>query len=236
MVGAIKSPRESKRRSRYSDKVEVALANLEPLNDNQAAYLSAIQTSPQVVCFGPAGTGKTYIASVLAANLYKQKAIDKIILTRPNIPTGRSLGYFPGTLYDKMAEWCAPVLEVLKAELGREKFENDVKNGNIELVPFETMRGRSFTKTFTILDEAQNAEYEEMKMFVTRIGEDSTTIINGDVSQSDLKRESGLATIVRMIHTHKLPVPIIEFTTDDIVRSGLCREWVMAFIKEETKR
>jgi phosphate starvation-inducible protein PhoH and related proteins len=226
----------TKRRSKYFDKVGAAITDINPLTSNQADYLTAIQTSPQVVCFGPAGTGKTYIASVVAANLYKSKAIDKIILTRPNIPTGRSLGYFPGTLFEKMAEWCAPVLEVLKQEMGPGMLDTAIKNNNLELVPFETMRGRSFSNTFCILDEAQNTEREEMKMFVTRIGEDSTVIINGDISQSDLKKESGLAEITRMIKTYKLPIPIVEFTIDDIVRSGLCKRWVQAYIEEEKKR
>lgn len=225
----------TRRNSRYHDKT---ISRREPItlqtkNRNQAEYVRAIYSSPQTVVLGPAGTGKTYIAATIAAKLYEEKEIDKIILTRPNVPSGRSLGFFPGTLEEKMAPWLGPVISVLNKHLGANVVDLAIKKGNIEVVPFETMRGRSFENTFVILDEAQNTSPEEMKMFLTRIGEDSKVIINGDVSQSDLKATSGLSHMIHMVNKYKIPVPIVEFGVDDIVRSELCKTWIKAYIKEE---
>jgi phosphate starvation-inducible PhoH-like protein len=208
---------------------ERAPAPLVPLNATQASYIDALRTSPQVVVLGPAGTGKTWIAATHAADLFRNGCIDKIILTRPNVPCGRSLGFFPGSLEDKFAPWAVPVAEAIKERIGKAAYDIALKNGSIELVPFEVMRGRSWKNAFVLLDEAQNATPAEIKMFLTRIGEDCTMVINGDVSQCDLSVDSGLGTVVRMIAAQNLPVPVVEFTRGDIVRSGLCAMWVNAF-------
>lgn len=223
----------TKRNSRYADKNEKKVIELVSKTPKQKEYIKALVDNPQVVVLGPAGTGKTYVASTFAAKLYNEKKIDKIILTRPNVPSGRSLGFFPGTLEEKMAPWLGPVVDVLNKHLGKTVVDLAIKNENIQVLPFETMRGRSFENALVILDEAQNTTYEEMKMFLTRIGEDTTVIINGDISQSDLKKDSGLSHTISMINKYKLPVPIVEFGVNDIVRSGLCKEWVKAFIQEE---
>lgn len=202
---------------------------IRPLNPTQSDYLDALKTSPQVVVLGPAGTGKTWIAATFAADLYRQRRIDKIILTRPNVPCGRSLGYFPGTMEEKFAPWAEPVIQAIKERMGAGAYDIALKNGDIELVPFEVMRGRSWKSAFILLDEAQNATPAEMKTFLTRIGEDSTIVINGDVSQCDLREASGLRTIIHLIKSQMLPVPVIEFTLNDIVRSGICEMWVRAF-------
>jgi phosphate starvation-inducible protein PhoH and related proteins len=206
---------------------------IKPLNSTQADYLNALMTSPQVVVLGPAGTGKTWIAATHAADLYRRREVARIILTRPNVPCGRSLGYFPGSLEDKFSPWAAPVIEAIKERIGTAAYEIALKNGDIEMVPFEVMRGRSWKNAFILLDEAQNATPAEMKTFLTRIGEDCTVVINGDVSQTDLRETSGLCTVVHLIKSKMLPVPMIEFTLDDIVRSGICEMWVRAF--EEAK-
>jgi phosphate starvation-inducible PhoH-like protein len=208
---------------------ERSLPPIKPLNPTQAEYLDALKQHPQVVVLGPAGTGKTWIAATHAADLYRQRRIDKIILTRPNVPCGRSLGFFPGSLEDKFAPWAAPVVEAIQERIGRAAYEIALKNGDIEMVPFEVMRGRSWKDAFILLDEAQNATPAEMKTFLTRIGEDCTVVVNGDVSQCDLKEASGLRTVLDLIRAKALPVPVIEFTLDDIVRSGLCEMWVRAF-------
>jgi phosphate starvation-inducible protein PhoH and related proteins len=202
---------------------------IRPLNPTQSDYLDALKTSPQVVVLGPAGTGKTWIAATFAADLYRQRRIDKIILTRPNVPCGRSLGYFPGTMEEKFAPWAEPVIQAIKERMGAGAYDIALKNGDIELVPFEVMRGRSWKSAFILLDEAQNATPAEMKTFLTRIGEDSTIVINGDVSQCDLREASGLRTVIHLIKSQMLPVPVIEFTLNDIVRSGICEMWVRAF-------
>ena len=208
---------------------ERSLPSIKPLNPTQAAYLDALKTSPQVVVLGPAGTGKTWIAATLAADLFRQRRLRKIILTRPNVPSGRSLGFFPGSLEEKFGPWAAPVIEAIKERIGAAAYEIAVKNGDIEMVPFEVMRGRSWKNAFILLDEAQNATPAEMKTFLTRIGEECTVVINGDVSQCDLRETSGLRTVVHLIKSKLLPVPIIEFSRDDIVRSGICEMWVRAF-------
>ena len=160
------------------------------------------------------------------------KTIDKIIITRPNVAAGKSIGYFPGTLEEKMMPWVMPVLEVLHWNLGKGAVETGIKNGNIEIAPFETMRGRSFQDAFVILDEAQNVTPHEMKMFLTRIGENCKVVLNGDIMQSDLGETSGLSKAIHLAKKHMIPVPVVEFTADDIVRSVLCKQWIMAFMKE----
>ena len=202
---------------------------IKALNATQDEYLDALRNSPQVVVLGPAGTGKTWIAATHAADLFRQRRIRKIILTRPNVPSGRSLGFFPGSLEEKFGPWAAPVIEAIKERIGAAAFEIAVKNGDIEMVPFEVMRGRSWRDAFILLDEPQNATPAEMKTFLTRIGEDCTVVINGDVSQCDLRETSGLRTVIHLIKSRMLPVPIVEFTLNDIVRSGVCEMWVRAF-------
>jgi phosphate starvation-inducible protein PhoH and related proteins len=202
---------------------------IKPLNPTQSDYLDALKKSSQIVVLGPAGTGKTWLAATYAADLFRQRKIDRIILTRPTVPCGRSLGFFPGSIEEKFAPWTAPIVEAIKDRIGTAAFEIALKNGEIEMVPFEVMRGRSWRNAFILLDEAQNTTPPEMKVFLTRIGEDCTVVVNGDVSQTDLRETSGLCTVVHLIKSQMLPVPVIEFTLDDIVRSGVCEMWVRAF-------
>ena len=208
---------------------ERTLPPIKPLNPTQATYLKALQTSPQVIVLGPAGTGKTWIAATHAADLFRKGCVDKIILTRPNVPCGRSLGFFPGSLEDKFAPWAVPVAEAIKERIGKAAYEIALKRGEIELVPFEVMRGRSWKNAFVLLDEAQNSTPAEIKTFLTRIGEDCSVVINGDISQCDLDSASGLSAVLGLIKSQRLPVPVVEFTRDDIVRSGICAMWVRAF-------
>ena len=208
---------------------ERLLPPIKPLNATQADYLDALRTSPQVVVLGPAGTGKTWLAATYAADLYRHKRIGKIIITRPNVPCGRSLGFFPGSLKDKFAPWAVPIVDAIKERIGTAAYEIALKREDIEMVPFEVMRGRSWKDAFVILDEAQNTTAVEIKTLLTRIGEDCTLVINGDVGQCDLADASGLRTVLNLIRTHNLPVPVIEFTFADIVRSGICAMWVRAF-------
>jgi phosphate starvation-inducible protein PhoH and related proteins len=222
----------SKRTSKYRAKEEGGQRIvLLPKNDKQAAYIKALKACPQVIVTGPAGTGKTFIASTYAATLFAKGQIDKIILTRPNVASGRSLGFFPGTMEEKMAPWVIPFTDVLEACLGPEVYAIATKKRQIDIVPFEVMRGRTFNNAFVILDEAQNTSPSEMKMFLTRIGEESQVLLNGDIKQSDLRSTSGLKTIIDMIKHQNLPVEHIEFTVDDIVRSDICAMWVKAFDK-----
>jgi len=217
-------------RTRFDD--ERNLAPIQPLTDKQGDYLAALATHDQVIVLGPAGTGKTYIAGTRAADQLRQRRIAKVVITRPNVASGRSLGFFPGTLEEKIAPWVAPLTETMKERMGAAAFEIAVKTGDIEIVPFEVMRGRTFKNCLVILDEAQNTTLSEIKMFLTRIGDDCQVIINGDISQTDLRETSGLRTVIHLIKSRMMPIPIVEFTLDDIVRSGICADWVRAF--EET--
>ena len=203
--------------------------NVYAQNDKQDEYIRAITRSDQVIVCGFSGTGKTYIAASIAAQMYLNKKISKIILTRPNVSVGRDLGAFPGDLNEKFANWAVPVLEVLRKHLGSGVVDTGIKNGNIEMVPLSVMRGRSFKDAFVIMDEGQNTTVEEMKMFLTRVGESCKVVVNGDIRQSDIQRESGLAKIIQLARKHDMNVPVIEFGVEDIVRSDICKQWIIAF-------
>jgi phosphate starvation-inducible PhoH-like protein len=217
------------RRSKPKFEAERHLPPLQAMTLSQDLYITELKRSQQVIVMGPAGTGKTFIAGTWAADQLRQRKVSKIIITRPNVPGGRSLGFFPGTLEEKMAPWVVPLTETIKERMGSGAFDVALKRGDIEIVPFEVMRGRSFNNAIVILDEAQNTTPEEIKMFLTRIGNDTQVIVNGDVSQTDLKETSGLKLILKLIEQNKMPIPVIEFTLDDIVRSGICEMWVRAF-------
>jgi len=205
---------------------------LVPKNDRQKEYIDALNDSDQVTVFGPAGTGKTYVVATYASNAYNLKELDKIVVTRPHVAVGKDIGFLKGSLEEKCAPWALPVLDVLEKHLGKGVVETALKSGNIEIVPLALIRGRSFENTLVIVDEAQNLTVEELKALVTRIGEGSKLVINGDVQQSDLKSGDGLTKIVHLIKKYQLPVPIIEFGVDDIVRSGITKMWVETFMKE----
>ena len=220
--------RQMKPTPKYQKSVEIV-----PQTEKQKDYLDALQYNDMVICTGCAGTGKTYLAVSFACHLYLTGQISQIILTRPIIAAGgSSLGSFPGEKVEKMTNWMGPVLSVMRKHFGAQKVEAMVAAGEVVLEPFETMRGMSFEDAFVLLDEAQNASYEELKMFLTRVGENSITVIDGDVDQSDLGPESGLLRIINTAKRHLLPVPVIEFGVGDIVRSDLCAMWIKAFAKE----
>jgi phosphate starvation-inducible PhoH-like protein len=216
----------------YKNPKSIALV---PQTDRQKEYLQYLQESDLIIVTGSAGTGKTYMAMTHAANLYVHREIEKIILSRPNVAAGgKSLGYHKGSLKEKVAPWAAPAVDILKKHLGSQKVEAMMECGELLFEPFETMRGRSFENAFVMLDEAQNATTEEIKMFLTRIGEDTQTVITGDIFQTDIPYDCGLAKIIHMTKQQSLPFPMIEFSVDDIVRSDICAIWVKAFMLEKS--
>ena len=222
------------RKKTYKEKVREVSDNtkvqpLVPKNPAQKNYIECINRFPQIFVTGPAGTGKTYIAAALAADMFLRKDVKKIILTRPNIPAGKSLGFFAGTIEDKIAPWVVPLTEVLEQRLGKGRFEIAMKRKDIEIVPFEVMRGRSFNDAFVILDEGQNLTQHEMKMFLTRIGENTKVLVNGDLLQHDLKEKSGLAVAIDLIFKHNIEAAVCHFNHDDVVRSGICAQWTRAW-------
>ena len=227
-----KKQTRSRRKTTYKGASAKPVSGIAPKTDNQGKLINSIKMSKQVLILGPAGTGKTYVTATCAADLYTLKEIDKIVITRPHVAVGKDIGYLPGTLEEKAQPWALPVLDVLVKHLGKGAVDTGLKSGNIEVATLALMRGRSFENAFIIVDEAQNIEIPEIKMLLTRVGEGSTIVLNGDIQQSDLKGTSGLAKVIHLAKKHLLDVPVVEFGIEDIVRSGICAEWVKVFMKE----
>ena len=230
----VEKPR-GKRVTKYKGAEEESVAKLVPIlprNENQRTYLEALKKSNQVIALGPSGTGKTWIPVTFACNLYLGRKIDKIILTRPAVSVGKSLGALPGDMNEKYGPWLSPLLNVMEEQMGKGVVETSVKNGNIRMSPLEFMRGSSFNDAFVICDEAQNLTIEELKMLTTRIGENCTFVLSGDIRQSDIKQQSGLSKAIHLAKKYQMDIPVIEFTVDDIVRSDVCKQWIQAFYEE----
>ena len=216
-------PKKTRRKTNYKGADKKTTSGIVPKTVNQGRLIDAIASSNQVLILGPAGT----------ADLYTLKEIDKIVITRPHVAVGKDIGFLPGTLEEKAQPWALPVLDVLIKHLGRGTVDTALKSGNIEIATLALMRGRSFDNAFIIVDEAQNIEVPEIQMILTRVGEGSTIVLNGDIQQSDLKGTSGLAKIIHLAKKHMLDVPVVEFELGDIVRSGICKQWVEIFHKEK---
>jgi phosphate starvation-inducible PhoH-like protein len=225
-------PTRSRRKTNYKNASAKPTSGLVPKTNSQKLLIEALGSHSQVFILGPAGTGKTYITATCASDLYTLKEIDKIVITRPHVTVGKDIGYLPGTLEEKTYPWALPVLDVLVKHLGKGAVETGIKNGNIEMAPLALMRGRSFDNSFIIVDEAQNITTHELKMLLTRVGEGSTIVLNGDVQQSDLKEADGLSKVIHLAKKHMLDVPVIEFGLEDIIRSDICAQWVKVFMKE----
>jgi phosphate starvation-inducible PhoH-like protein len=208
------------------------IVEVQALNDKQYDYLTSLYGDPCVICTGAAGTGKTFLASSVAAKDLAEKRIERIILSRANVSTGKSLGAFPGTVEDKMAPWLLPITDVLRKQLGGGFYDHAVKTGAISIQPLETIRGRSFDNSIVLMDEAQQLTIEELKAVCTRIGEDSKLFLMGDRAQRDVNTD-GLKWLGDLVEKHNLPISYHTFTSDDIVRSGLCKTFVKAFEAED---
>lgn len=210
---------------------------LVPMNELQKEYIRAIYEKDVIIATGLAGTSKTYIPTVIACDLYLLGDINQIYITRPAISNSKSLGYWAGDLESKMSNWLGPVLTVMRERLGIGALSTGIKNGNIAFVPFEVIKGYSFNDAFVLCDEAEDITVEEAKKFVTRIGNNCTAVLAGDISQSELKDKSGLRKLIELVKDN----PQLESTTywvdfnrpSDIVRSDTCREWILAFRRDE---
>ena len=227
-----KKQSRTRRKTNYKNASVKKTSAFVPRTESQRNLWDFMKSSCQVLVLGPAGTGKTYVTATYASDLYITKQIDKIVITRPHISVGKDIGFLPGTLEEKTYPWALPVLDVLMRHMGRGAVDTGVKNGNIEMAPLALMRGRSFENAFVIVDETQNITTHELKMLLTRVGEGSKIVLNGDVQQSDLKEADGLSKIIHLAKKHMLDVPIVEFGIEDIVRSDICAEWVKVFVKE----
>jgi len=226
-------PKRTRRKTNYKGADKKVTSGIVAKTPKQKEFLDALKVSSQVFVLGPAGTGKTYVTATYAADLYTTKQIDKIVITRPHVAVGKELGFLKGDLTEKTMPWALPVLDVLEKHLGKGTVETGIKNGNIEMAPLALMRGRSFDSAFIIVDETQNITLHELKMVLTRVGEDTTIVLNGDVQQSDLKEADGLSKVIHLAKKYMLPVPIIEFGVDDIIRSDITAMWVKTFMKEK---
>ena len=208
---------------------KAGIQSVKPLNFIQGAYLDAIKSNDIVFGIGSAGTGKTFIAASYAAEQLFYKKVDKIILTRPNIETGRGLGFLPGTLEEKYAPYLLPFDAIFSRALGRGFYEYALKSKTIEPTPLGFLRGTTFEDCIVLVDEAQNCTREEMKMLLSRIGRNCKMIFSGDTEQSDIPN-SGLDDACDRLENIK-GVEVIEFLDEDIVRSEICKQIIMAYRK-----
>lgn len=207
---------------------------LEAKNEAQGQLIASIKSRDITFVTGPAGTGKTYISAALAAEQLSSNQIEQLIIIRPMQECGEEMGFLPGELQDKYEPWIEPVIDVLNERLGKSHVENLRKSQRIVAKPLQYMRGKSFKDCWIIMDESQNVTADQMKMFLTRIGENSKMIIDGDINQTDLKGykgvtiESGLARAVKSLKG--IPqIGFVEFTEDDIVRHGIIKEILKRF-------
>ncbi len=203
-------------------------------NYGQRQYINAIKHNDVTFGVGPAGTGKTYLAVVMAIAALKRGDVEKIILTRPAVEAGESLGFLPGDLKDKVDPYLRPIYDALYAILGAEHTNRLMERGVIEIAPLAYMRGRTLEGAFVILDEAQNTTNAQMKMFLTRLGFGSKMIVNGDVTQIDLPRnsKSGLVQATKILKDVK-HIEFVEFTADDVVRHPVVAAIINAYEKLE---
>jgi len=232
---AIKSIKEDKKfrlHDIYLERIEVSSKRLyvTPKSKGQKAYIDAIRKYDIVFCIGPAGTGKTYLAMAMAVNALKKKIVSRIILARPAVEAGESLGYLPGNLEDKVAPYLRPMYDALYDMMESDTIHAYTQRGIIEVVPLAYMRGRTLNDSFVILDEAQNSTPEQMKMFLTRLGFDSKTVITGDVTQSDLPKEKASGLIgARSILEGIEGIKFVDLKGEDVVRHELVQEIIKAY-------
>ncbi|MBO5215457.1 MAG: PhoH family protein [Clostridia bacterium] len=202
----------------------------------QRYYVNAIKKNTLVFGVGPAGTGKTYLAVAMAVASYKSGEVEKIILTRPAIEAGEKLGFLPGDLQEKVDPYLRPLYDALQELFGVDNYATLIERGIIEIAPLAYMRGRTLSSAFIILDEAQNTTVEQMKMFLTRMGENSKVVVNGDLTQIDLPRgESGLKNAVKILKEIE-GVEVCYFSEKDVVRHELVQRIVLAYAQAEKKK
>ncbi len=208
-----------------------------PKTKGQKEYFEAIKSHDIVFGIGPAGTGKTYLAMACAVEALKNGEVRRIILTRPAIEAGESLGYLPGDMYEKISPYLRPLYDALYDMMEAERIEKYLETGIIEVAPLAYMRGRTLNDAFIILDEAQNASHEQLKMFLTRLGYDSKAVITGDITQSDLPggKPSGLLQAMETLK-EIVGIKFSYFSGEDVVRHELVQKIIEAYEKAEHNR
>lgn len=223
----------SRKGKQYSN---VKMGKVRALGEHQARYIKAMEKYEIVFAAGPAGTGKTYLAVGMAAELFIGRVVDKIILVRPVVETGETLGFLPGDILDKVDPYFRPLYDALDEIMSREKVRKFIANGQIEIAPLAYMRGRTLNNAFVILDEAQNTTPGQMKMFLTRLGSSSRSVLTGDLSQIDLKdsAKSGLEEAIDLLGGID-GIGIVEFDEGDVVRHKLVADILRAYSKQNNR-
>ena len=201
---------------------------------NQIKIFDSIQKNDMVFAIGPAGTGKTYTGVAMAVNALKSKKVKRIILTRPAVEAGENLGFLPGDLKDKLDPYMQPLYDSLRDMIKKEKLDNYIDRGIIQIAPMAFMRGRTLDDAFVILDEAQNTTHNQMKMFLTRMGKNAKFLINGDPGQIDLPRRviSGLKEAILVLSKVK-GIDMIFLDYKDVIRHNLVKKVIQAYTQTE---
>ena len=200
--------------------------NILPRNRNQETYVLKLLDESKNIVFGigPAGTGKTLLAVQVAVKMFKEGKVDKIIVTRPAVSVDEDLGFLPGTLEEKMAPWTRPIFDVLKEYFNAAEITGMIAEGIIEISPLAYMRGRTFKRSFILADEMQNATQSQMKMLLTRLGEESMMAVTGDLNQADRLKDNGLVDFTRLLENNSQEcLDIVQFETGDIERHAAVR-------------
>ncbi|MBF0455255.1 MAG: PhoH family protein [Magnetococcales bacterium] len=210
---------------------------IHPRNPRQADYIRTLSQTTLTIATGPAGTGKTFLAVAAAVVALMEGRVERIVLTRPAVEAGESLGFLPGDLHAKVDPYLRPLYDALNAMLGNEKVEKMVVRGTLEIVPLAYMRGRTLEGAYIILDEAQNATTQQMKMFLTRLGDGAQVVVSGDITQIDLPVNipSGLVQAVAVLKKVK-GISFVHFSEKDVVRHPLVRRIVRAYERAEKNR
>ena len=204
-------------------------------SEKQSDYIKALKENDIIMSLGPAGTGKSFLAVSVGVTMLMEKKIDRVILSRPAVEAGEKLGFLPGDMKEKVDPYLRPLYDALYELFGADKIDKKIESGEIEIAPLAFMRGRTLKNCFAILDEAQNATETQIKMFLTRIGENSKLVVNGDPTQIDLinKSQSGLVNSKNILK-HLNEIKIIEFDHNDVVRHPLVSKIISAYQKKST--
>lgn len=227
---------ENERISNPSDVYKKSVGKVKAKTEGQRRYLDAIERNDVVFAIGPAGTGKTYLAAAVAVDYLRSGKVQRIVLTRPAVEAGEKLGFLPGDLAEKVDPYLRPLYDALIDMLGVEKFISLREKNIIEIAPLAYMRGRTLNNAFIILDEAQNTTYEQMKMFLTRMGFGSKVIVTGDVTQIDIRDRSGLV-LAQSILADIDGIAFVYLTDADVVRHPLVKKIIRAYDRfERTER
>ncbi len=217
--------------------VKTMKKSVKPYSPAQAKYIETLMKNDVVFTLGPAGTGKTYIAVAMAVAMFTSNRVERIVLSRPAVEAGEKLGFLPGDLKEKIDPYLRPLYDALHDMIPTEKLARHMEAGDIEVAPLAFMRGRTLSNSFVILDEAQNTTPTQMKMFLTRLGENSRMVITGDLTQTDLPKDvkSGLGDVIRKVEGIE-GIGCVRFTDSDVVRHPLAAKIVKAYDEWDKKK